>query len=262
MNKKYIPAVVMLAFLLAGPAAAEEKKQDAAVSEDAVQPAQQAAHGKVLESLTGAGYTYLLIEGEQEKVWVAIPEGRVEVGQEVAVKAGMVMTSFESKALERTFDRIIFSPGLESAGGAVEGGTPKMHGHLDAPMDDAALEALSGGSSRAVVPADELTIEKAKGENAKTVGECFAQAGELDSQTVRIKGKVVKFSPMIMGKNWLHLQDGTGDAMKNTHDLVVTTLDEPAKGSVVVVEGVLHKDKDFGAGYRYAVIIEDAKVIK
>jgi phosphopantetheine adenylyltransferase len=65
-----------------------------------------------------------------------------------------------------------------------------------------------------------------------------------------------------MGKNWIHLQDGSGDPMKNTHDLVVTTSETAAKDAVVVVEGVLSKDKDFGAGYRYQAIIEDAKISK
>ena len=72
----------------------------------------------------------------------------------------------------------------------------------------------------------------------------------------------MKFSSMIMGKNSIHLQDGTGDPVKKTHDLVVTTSGKAEKGAVITVEGILHKDKDFGAGYRYAAIVEEAKVVE
>ena len=63
-----------------------------------------------------------------------------------------------------------------------------------------------------------------------------------------------------MGKNWIHIQDGTGDPQKNTHDLVVTTDGMAEKGEVVTIEGVVAANKDFGSGYKYEVIIEDAKV--
>ena len=121
-------------------------------------------------------------------------------------------------------------------------------------------EGGSGGSSSAIVPAAEVKVEKATGENGQTIEECFARAKDLDKKTVQVRGKVMKVSTMIMGKNWLHLQDGTGNPMSNTHDLVVTTQATPEKGSVVVVEGVLAANKDFGAGYKYDVIIEDAEV--
>jgi hypothetical protein len=150
-----------------------------------------------------------------------------------------------------------------AAAPAIEGGTPTLAAQPDAPVDEATLEAMSGGSARAVVPAkDELKIEKAEGETGRTVAQCFAEREQLNGKTVRVRGTVVKFTPQIMGKNWIHLQDGSGDPMKNTHDLVVTTAEKADKDAVVVVEGVLSKDKDFGAGYRYEAIIEDAKISK
>jgi len=65
-----------------------------------------------------------------------------------------------------------------------------------------------------------------------------------------------------MGKNWLHLHDGTGSAAKKDNDITVTTSGLAAVGDVVLVKGVVHLDRDFGAGYTYSVIIEDAKVSK
>jgi hypothetical protein len=263
MTTRYIPAALLLTFLLAGAAGAEETKQLPVATEA---PAQKAVKGKVLESMSGAGYTYLLVEEGPDKTWVAIPESKVEVGQEVALQPGMVMKAFESKALNKKFDSIIFSSGLaDTAAPAapVEGGTPtKVAEEQKAPVDAATLAAMSGGSSRAVVPAGEVKVEKAEGENGRTVEQCFAEAEKLNGQKVRVRGKVVKFTPQIMGKNWLHIQDGSGDPIKSTHDLVVTTSEEVAKDTVVVIEGTLGKDKDFGAGYTYAAIIEEAKVVK
>ena len=73
-----------------------------------------------------------------------------------------------------------------------------------------------------------------------------------------MRGKVVKFSPQIMGKNWIHVQDGTGAA--GTNDLTVTTLDEAKVGDTVLVTGKITLNKDFGMGYKYDLIIEDGKV--
>jgi hypothetical protein len=120
----------------------------------------------------------------------------------------------------------------------------------------------SGGSSGAVAPLQEISIPKADAENGYTVEELFTKAKELNGKKVRLRGKVVKFSPNIMGKNWVHIQDGTGNPMNNTHDMVVTTSETVAVDAVVTLEGILAAEKDFGAGYKYVGIIEQASLIK
>ena len=123
-------------------------------------------------------------------------------------------------------------------------------------------DAASGGSEGAKAPAasDPIKVEKAKGTDAYNVAETFEKAGKLDKKTVSVRGKVVKVSKGIMGKNWVHLQDGSGDAGKGTNNLVVTSQDVPKVGDVVTAKGTLYKDKDFGAGYLYKVIVEEATV--
>ena len=122
--------------------------------------------------------------------------------------------------------------------------------------------AASGGSegAKAPVPSEPIKVDKAKGADAYTVSETYEKAGKLDKKTVSVRGKVVKVSKGIMGKNWVHLQDGSGDAGKGTNNLVVTTQDVPKVGDVVTAKGILYKDKDFGAGYLYKVIVEEATV--
>jgi len=138
-----------------------------------------------------------------------------------------------------------FSQALTSEGGAA----------VNAGAD------LMTGSQKAVVPFAEIKVEKAPGENSYTVGEIHSKAQELNGKTVLVKGKVVKVSPRIMGRNWIHLQDGTGSPDDNTHDLVVTTALEPeADWDIITMEGVLTANKDFGSGYSYAVIVEDANL--
>ena len=126
----------------------------------------------------------------------------------------------------------------------------------------AAGDAASGGSdgAKAQAASDKIKVEKAKGADAYTVSETYEKAAELDKKTVVVRGKVVKVSKGIMGKNWVHLQDGSGDAGKGTNNLVVTSQDVPNVGTVVTAKGILYKDKDFGAGYKYRVIVEEATV--
>jgi hypothetical protein len=107
-----------------------------------------------------------------------------------------------------------------------------------------------------------VDVEKASGAGAYTIMELYEKKAELDGSSVTVKGMVVKVSTGIMGKNWVHIQDGSGDIAAGSHNLVVTTDNVPLEGETITVSGTLSKDKDFGAGYVYAVIIEDAEVSK
>ena len=126
----------------------------------------------------------------------------------------------------------------------------------------AAGKATSGGSEGAPAKAasEPIKVEKAKGADAYTVSETYEKAGKLDKKKVVVRGKVVKVSRGIMGKNWVHLRDGSGDPGKGTNNLVVTTQDSPKVGDVVTAKGTLYMDKDFGAGYKYRVIVEEAAI--
>ena len=209
-------------------------------------PTQGALTGKVVETMNSGGYTYVCLQKQGKKTWVAVPEMKVSVGQELALQPGAEMTNFPSKTLNRTFDRIIFSGGPASPQGA----SVKPAGGM-----------MGAGSMGASAPAAKnVKVEKATGADAYTVGEVFSKRKALHQKTVVVRGKVVKVSAGIMGSNWIHVQDGTGDAKKNTHDLVVTTQELPTVGDVVTLKGTVSMDKDFGAGYRYDVIVEKASI--
>ena len=228
--------------------------------------------GIILETMNASGYTYILVESGQQKTWVALPETPVKKGETVQYQEGMPMENFHSKTLSRTFPVIVFSPGL-THGEEIEKPQPDASTAADKSFSSAVQAettaqtlpdkemTTSGGSTGAIAPFTEIKVEKAVGENSYTVAEIFAKAKELDGKTVRLQGKIVKMNANIMGRNWLHLQDGTGDPMSNTHDLVVTTAETPSQDQVVTVEGTMKANKDFGSGYSYAAIIESAKII-
>ena len=276
-----IPAALAIALFVSAPVLAKEEKK-AGAAETAADLSGQQIKGKVLESMDSGGYSYLRIDASQGKVWVAVPQTQIEVGKEVTASPGMVMKNFTSKTLDKTFDAIVFSGGLVGEGNKGPAKMKGMGGHAGfaealkaeagsssggmggamggAMGAGAAMAAGSTGSTGNIVAAEDVKVDKATGDNAQTVADCFEKAKELDKKKVQVRGKVMKVSRMIMGKNWIHLQDGTGNPMKNSHDLVVTTQAVPEKGSIVVVEGVLAANKDFGAGYKYDAIIEDAVI--
>ncbi|MDX9834183.1 MAG: DNA-binding protein [Desulfobulbus sp.] len=283
---------IALTLFLSTPALATDKQTVPSPSIPAQTEASQegaALRGTVVETMNAAGYTYLQVEGAAGTNWVAIPESTVTKGQQVTCLPGMVMENFQSKTLDRTFPTIVFSPGLQpteaqpAAPGVEAPPAPRAATSGQAPgefsealqaertnqatvpseaVGGTELKGESAGSLGAIVPSADVTVHKASGENSRSVGECFMQAKELNGKKVRVRGKVMKVSRLIMGKNWLHIQDGTGNPTKNQHDLVVTTMDAPAEGEVITIEGVLAANRDFGAGYKYAVIVEDAKVEK
>jgi hypothetical protein len=197
-------------------------------------------NGEIIETMNAAGYTYILLDTGTEKVWAAASETSVAVGQRVSVPAGQVMTSFPSKTLNRTFDKIVFTSGIYPEG-SLEKAAGQDHG--------------MAGSGRTVVT-DAHVENVATAAGGYTVEEILGQAAALSGKQVKVRGRVVKFTRDIMGTNWMHIQDGSAG------DLTVTTDTVVSKGDLVLVEGVLSVNKNFGAGYLYPAIIEKATVTR
>jgi hypothetical protein len=208
--------------------------------------------GAVLETINAGQYTYLRLKTAKGEIWAAVPQQALMVGSPVTIHNAMWMENFESKALKRTFDRILFGslPGADVAGTDLPPGHPPT----------GAVSPVSAEQSVAV--ADDAKVERAPGKGARTVAEVYASKAALKGAEVLIRGRVVKWNAEIMGRNWIHLRDGSGSPEKADNDITVTTTDTVARGDVITVRGKVVLDKDFGAGYAYAVIIEDAKVIK
>ncbi len=199
--------------------------------------------GQVIEHIAASPYSYVRIRTSKGDVWAAVNEARIEKGSQVTVSSPMLMKDFESKSLNRTFEEIYFGS-LAPEGAAATGAASNPH----------------AGTTTAA-PFD-VNVSRATGSDARTVAETWAQASALEGKRVTVRGKVVKYNEGVMGKNWIHLQDGSGDVGQGTNDLTVTSVDAASVGQTVSVTGTVHTNRDFGSGYVYRVIVEDGKVVK
>lgn len=229
----------------------------------AAAPANNAAgfSGKVIETINAAGYTYVRVDTGSQKLWAAATVFPVKVGDSVVVGKNSPMGSFHSKSLNRDFEDMYFAESI-AVNGNNAGAAPALPpGHP--PISGGATPGLPPGHPSLTAPPaapnlDLTGIKRAEG--GKTIQEIYADKNKLVGQPVSVRGKVVKYNAMIMGKNWLHIRDGSGSAEKMDNDLTVTTATPSALGATVLVTGNVSTNRDFGAGYKYGVIIEDAKV--
>jgi hypothetical protein len=234
--------------LILAPFSCREKEQEQ--KEPQVQQQQQvqmqqggAAAGMhtvtVQEVIQATSYTYLKVKEADSEFWMALTKRQIEAGAKISFAGGLEMKNFESKDLQRTFETIYFVDRI------VSGAAPAVQQSMSMPRP-----------MKPELEKKEISIEPAAG--GITIGELFANRDSYADKTVLIKGQVMKVNRAIMEKNWVHLQDGTGDS--GGFDLTVTTAEQVSVGDVVTFEGKITLNKDFGAGYSYEVIMEQAKL--
>jgi len=204
--------------------------------------------GKVLEATDVDAYTYLRLETGDGETWAAIDRAPVETGRKIAIVQATVMQDFWSRQQQKTYEWIVFGRLAESC---------EPQAMADAAM--AAHKAAGLGNVTGMPASGEpIRVAKADGPGGRTVAEVVAGSASLDDNRVAVRGRVVRYTSDVMGKNWIHLQDGSGSAAEGTNDILVTTLAQAKAGEIVLVKGVVHTNRDFGAGYAYKVLIEEA----
>ena len=202
---------------------------------------------EVVEHINGGGYTFIKANENGSEIWVAIREMPVEVGDVYYFTSAMEMNNFESKSLNKTFASILFVNDVTKTPSSA----PSMEGHSGMPgmvSPDGHTKPKVEASNVNVAPLEDgLTVETINKDKASLAG-----------KKVKVRGVVTKYNAGIMNRNWLHIQDGTGT--DGTNDLTVTS-DQPTKaGDTIIIEGTVAVDKDFGAGYFYDVIVENATI--
>lgn len=223
--------------------------------------------GTVLETMDASAYTYMRLKTATGEMWAAVNRTKIAKGDTVTVVNAAPMDGFQSKTLNRTFDKIVFGALAAPPGGAAPAAAapaPMIADHApaagSAPASKEMMAAQHGQVAGGPDDTPDVKVPKAEGANAKTVAELWAKRAALKGTEVAVKAKVVKVTSGVMGKNWLHLRDGSGSKTAKTNDLTVTTDASAKVGDVVTVSGTVSVDKDFGAGYAYPVILENAKV--
>lgn len=201
---------------------------------------------EVGEVIQTSGYTYLKAKENLEEKWMAVGRQDIQVGDVFYYDEALQMTNFHSKELDRTFDEIFFvnqiskSPIVNHPAAGIQG-----------------MGGMTGGDhSGKIDPAKKSSIELDKSDEEITVAQIFENKDNLNGKEVEIRGVVVKINKEIMGKNWIHLQDGTDSNGK--FDLTITTRDLAEINDEVSLKGKITVNKDFGSGYFYEVIMEDA----
>ena len=225
--------------------AVKETPAKPAAEQAPAKPAAAGQSGKVVETMNSGGYTYLQVDTGKEKIWAAAPQFKVKVGDTVLVPQGMAMANFKSPTLKRTFDKIYFVNSVLVGNGqqALNAEKKMPSGHPAITANEKTDVSFAG-------------LKKAAG--GETIADIYSGKDKLAGKQIIVRGKVVKFTPQIMGKNWIHVQDGTGTA--NSKDLTVTTDQKAKVGDTVLVKGTLTTNKDFGYGYKYDVIVENGNV--
>lgn len=207
--------------------------------------------GTVLEARDADPYTYLRLKTGSGETWAAVNKTAVKTGDQVTIGNPIVMQNFESKTLKRSFDKIVF--------GTLVGPRAAAAGLAASPHAKGGVMA-SAPASAALPPA--VKVAKATGADARTVAEVVTGRATLKDKSVSLRGQVVKVNRGIMGKNWLHLRDGSGTEAAGTNDVLVTSKDLAAVGDVVSVKGTVRTDVKLGSGYEYPVLIESASLQK
>ena len=218
-------------------------------------PAEPGLSGRVAERIDASQYSYLRLRTPSGETWAAVPRSDIAVGAQATIVNAAWMENFTSKTLSRTWPRIAFGTLAEEPAGAARTRAPGAGAGMFA-QQAAQVPRTSAPADEAPAPGPALT--RAATRQGRTIAEVYAHKTALKDKTVAVRGKVVKEVDGVLGKNWLHLRDGTGAGP--SADLAVTT-DATAKvGDVVVVTGLVHLDRDLGAGYRYEILLEDAQL--
>jgi len=242
-------AVSLLAGLLLVQAGCSESADAPAIENPALAAPVPAGmvRGTVLETMDSGGYTYVLVETAQDPLWAAGPRTTAKVGDVVEISQGMPMHQFESKTLDRTFDVLYFVKSI------VNLTTPN-------PAPNSATPAPAQTSTSQPAAKEIGDVNVAEFEPGKNTAWVYANKNSLADKPISLRGKVVKYNSNILGWNFIHIQDGSGDVADGNNDLTVISKATTAAGETVVLTGTGILDKDFGSGYRFPVLMDDASI--
>jgi hypothetical protein len=199
----------------------------------------------VQKSEPAGNYTYLSVEDGDESYWIAVAGKGFENGETIYFKSFVEMNDFKSKELDRTFESILFvdqfsrePDGLDKAApSGAETANPRKN-RMDALIDSIKIAPAPGGIS---------------------IAELYGNAEKYKNKEVVVRGQIVKINRDIMDRNWVHIMDGT---RVDRSDLTFTTTEDFQMGDTITIRGKVALDKDFGAGYVYPLIVEEAEQIQ
>lgn len=237
-----ILSVILVGACNSGPKMIEAESDASTENSTSTSSAQEVHKVVAQEVLQTEKYTYLRVTEDGNETWIAVPKTNAEVGATYYYKGGLKKTNFKSVEHNRIFETVYLVSGISTSPAA--GNITGAHMHVN----------TSPGEGQD----QNITIDPP--EDGITIAELFENRSQYGGKTVRVRGRCVKRNNMIMDRNWVHIQDGTLD--DEEQNLTVTTMENIPLGAVVTFEGVIALNKDFGAGYKYEIIMEEAHVVQ
>lgn len=192
------------------------------------------------EVLQSERYTYLNVTEGNQKFWIATAKKDAVKGKIYLYQGGLLKTDFESVEFKRIFDTIYLVSNIIDA-------TEHPGGSIN-EMPTAISGTSASDGSKAVMTAVKDAVK---------LSELFKNKNKYEGQIITISGTCVKVNNGIMGKNWVHIEDGSKSNGKLLNLTVTTSINIPV-GSNVALKGKVAINKDFGAGYKYDIIMEEA----
>jgi hypothetical protein len=185
----------------------------------------------VLEKLPTDRYMYLRVREGKEEYWIATGKKEFNVGGVYFYNDALLKTNFESKEYNRVFERLYLVSNV-----------------VDSNHGSGATAESSGN----------FTISDQGESESIKISELISNPSKYSGKTVRVSGKCVKVNANIMGRNWIHIEDGT----QGNFDFVVTSHAQVMVGQSITMTGRVAVNKDFGSGYYYDIILEDGELLK
>ena len=240
MRLKIVLVSIIAVFMLVG--CSKQAKEETADEVGKVEQNSMAStsHKAVVEEIAEAkSYTYLRVKEGDKDYWIAVTKRPMEKGETIYFDKALEMKNFKSSDLNKTFESVLFVQDISK----------------QPTQNQPQMGSNSPKGNKPVIVKEDVKVDPANG--GITIAKLFANKKSYQNKIVKIKGKVTKYNPGIMDKNWAHIQDGTSNG--DNFDLTVTTKKDVKVGDVVTFEGKIALNKDFGYGYSYDVIMEDAK---
>jgi len=202
---------------------------------------------KVNEVLKTSKYLYINVTENKEEFWIATRLMDITVGETYYYKGGLLKTNYENKELQRVFKKIyLISSNLVSSN----------HSTNSNNISKSNFTPQKQTSSPAAVSV-KTTYKKIEVKGSIKIAELVNNYKKYEGKTIQVSGTCVKINPNIMNRNWIHLKDGS----KDDFDLVITSDSFVDEGSIITIKATVSINKDFGAGYKYDLILENGTIV-
>lgn len=216
----------------------------------------------IKEVLPTERYVYLQVLENQNTFWIATAKQDIQIGQTYFYRGGLLKTNFESKEHNRIFDKIYLVSKIVSSDHSRA--MPSLEA-MDPSDKNGADEVMLKEKPKSDVSKTEAHASFSNQKNAASSIESVLRISDLvknpeayEGKLIKLSGTCVKLNPQIMGRNWIHLRDGSMD----DYDLVITSDIPVQEGTKVTMQGSVSLNKDFGAGYKYDILVEGGVVSK